>query len=81
MINSMDEKIKTIIAEILSVDIEEITDDTVIGDLPEWDSLHQLHILDELEHFFSIKFTQEELAELEDVSDLISLVRDLQKTN
>lgn len=77
----MDEKIKNIIAGILSVDIEEITDETVIGDLAEWDSLHQLRILDELERQFSIKFNQDELAELEDVSDLISLVRDLKGIN
>lgn len=75
----MEKEIITIIANILEVDIEEVELDTAIGDLPEWDSLHHLQIIAELESFYKIKFSQSELAELEDVSDLISLVEEMKE--
>lgn len=72
----MEQKIIGIIAKILEVDVEEIELDTAIGDLPEWDSIHHLQIIAELEKEFGIKYAQEDLAELEDVSDLISLTEE-----
>lgn len=75
----MKDKIISIIAKSLEVSESEITTDLVIGDLPEWDSLHHLNLLKNLEQEFQIKFTQEDLAELEDVTDLIALVEDMKE--
>lgn len=72
----MEKRILNIIANVLDVDINEIELDTAIGDLPEWDSIHHLQIIAELEKEFGIKYTPEELTELEDISDLISLTED-----
>lgn len=72
----MEKRILNIIANVLDVDINEIELDTAIGDLPEWDSIHHLQIIAELEKEFGIKYAPEELAELEDISDLISLTED-----
>lgn len=72
----MEEKIINIIAKVLKVDIDDVELDTAIGDLPEWDSLHHLNIIVELENEFSIKYAAEDLAELEDVSDLITLTKE-----
>ena len=73
----MEEKVIGIIARILEVDIEDIEMDTAIGDLPEWDSLHHLQIIIELQNEFNIKYPKEDLAELEDVSDLVALTKEL----
>ena len=73
----MEQKIIEIIARILEVDVEEVELDTAVGDLPEWDSLHHLQIIAELEKEFGVKYTVEDLAELEDVSDLISLTKEI----
>ena len=73
----MEQKIIGIIAKILEVELEEVELDTAIGDLPEWDSLHHLQIIAELEKEYGIKYVAEDLAELEDVSDLISLTKEL----
>ena len=73
----MEQKIFDIIAKILEVELEEVELDTAIGDLPEWDSLHHLQIIAELEKEYGIKYVAEDLAELEDVSDLISLTKEL----
>ena len=73
----MEQKIIGIIAKILEVELEEVELDIVIGDLPEWDSLHHLQIIAELEKEYGIKYAAEDLAELEDVSDLIALTKEM----
>lgn len=73
----MEKKILNLIAKTLEVDVEEVELDTAVGDLPEWDSLHHLMIIKAIEEEYNIKFEQEDLAELEDVSDLIALVKEM----
>lgn len=73
----MVDKIRTIIAGILDVDPSTVGPDTVIGDLPEWDSLHHLRILVALQEEFGVKYAAADLAELEDVSDLANLTEEL----
>ncbi len=73
----MEEKVIEIIAKVLQVSVDEITPDVEIGELDEWDSLHNVAIFAELEKQFGIKITQEMLVDLENVADIISLVKDL----
>lgn len=73
----MEQKVIEIIARILGVDVEDVEMDTSIGDLPGWDSLHHLQIIVELQNEFNVKYSQEDLVELEDISDLIALTKDL----
>lgn len=75
----MKEEIVKIIADILEVDVCDIEMDTAVGDLPEWDSMHHLQIIAELEKVYNIKFNASDLAELEYVSDLISLVEEMKE--
>ena len=75
----MKEEIVKIIADILEVDVCDIEMDTAVGDPPEWDSMHHLQIIAELEKVYNIKFNASDLAELEDVSDLISLVEEMKE--
>ena len=73
----MEEKVIEIIAKVLQVSVDEITPDVEIGELDEWDSLHNVTIFAELENQFEIKITQDMLVDLENVEDIISLVKDL----
>jgi len=73
----MEQEVLNIIANILKVSVDEIDTNTEIGDMPEWDSLHHLTIIKELENCFSVKFEQADLADCEDVADLIRLIEDL----
>lgn len=73
----MEEKIIKLIAEVLQVSADEITPDLEIGELDEWDSLHNVAIFAELEKRFDIKITQDMLVDLENVEDIISLIKDL----
>lgn len=73
----MEEKVIEIIAKVLQVPVDEITPDVEIGELDEWDSLHNVTIFAELEKQFEIKITQDMLVDLENVEDIISLLKDL----
>ena len=75
----MERKVKEIIAHVLHISVENIENDTEIGEPDEWDSLHNLTIFSELEKAFDVKITQEMLMDLENVADIIALLRDLAK--
>ena len=75
----MEEKVKEIIARVLQVPVEEVENETEIGELDEWDSLCNLTIFVELQKEFDIKITQDMLMDLENVADIIDLVKNLAK--
>lgn len=75
----MDNKVKEIIARVLHVPVEEIKNDTEIGELDEWDSLHNLTIFAELQKAFDVKITQNMLIDLENVADIIVMLKGLGK--
>ena len=65
-----------VISKVLEVDVQELTEDTAIGDLPTWDSLRQIAIISELEHHFDIRFEPEVIMDMEDVSDIVAAVEE-----
>ena len=65
-------KVKEIIAKVLNVSVEEIGEDTAIGDIAEWDSLHHIQIISTIEKEFGFRFTPDVMMDLEDVSDIVS---------
>ena len=74
-------KIIKIIAEALEVEENQITEDTAIGDIPEWNSLGHVMIISSLEKEFTISFEPEMIMDLEDVSDIIAAIEDRLKNN
>ncbi len=70
--DSIEQKVKDIIASVLEVGVDAIDDDTAIGDLPEWDSLHHIRIISAIESEFNFRFTPDVMMDLEDVSDIVS---------
>ncbi|KMM31079.1 hypothetical protein ACM15_24455 [Parabacteroides goldsteinii] len=68
------EKIVSIIAATLEVEPSQITLDMSVGDLPKWDSLGHLAIIQNIQDEFDIELEAEEIIELEDVNDIIKIV-------
>ena len=68
------EEVKSIIAENLKVDVSALSEDTAIGDLPEWDSIHHLQIVAAIEQKYGFQFEPDVLMDLEDVSDIVNAV-------
>lgn len=73
----MEEKVMEIISKVLEVSKDEITLETEIGELDEWDSLRNVQIFAELEKEFAVKITQNMLVDLENVADIIDMIKDL----
>lgn len=76
-LKNMEEKVIEIISRVLEVSKDEITLDTEIGELDEWDSLRNVQIFVELEKEFSVKITQSMLVDLENVADIIDMIKNL----
>jgi acyl carrier protein len=74
-------KIISIIAESLEVSENQLTEDTAIGDIPEWNSLGHIVIISSLEKEFSINFDPEIIMDLEDVSDIVAAIEERLKNN
>jgi acyl carrier protein len=74
-------KIISIIAESLEVTEDQLTEDTSIGDIPEWNSLGHIVIISSLEKEFSINFDPEIIMDLEDVSDIVAAIEERLKNN
>ena len=55
---------------------KDIFEDTAIGDIVEWDSLHHIQIISAIEKEFDFRFTLDVMLELEDVSDIINAVEE-----
>ena len=72
----MEEKVIKLIAEVLQVPTSDVTTETEIGELDEWDSLRNVTIIAELQKQFNITITQDMLMDLENVADIIDMVED-----
>ncbi len=77
----LEQKVIKIIADSLEVTKDLITEDTAIGDIPEWNSLGHIVIISSLEKEFSINFDPEIIMDLEDVSDIIAAIEERLKSN
>ena len=73
---NIEEKVKEIIAKVLEVKVEDISEDTAIGDIPEWDSLSHIQIISAIEKEFGFNFTPDVMMDLEDVSDIVAAVEE-----
>lgn len=73
----MENRIIELIARVLNVPVGDVTLETEIGELDEWDSLRNVQIIAQLEKEFEVKITPDMIMDLEDVSDIISHIKDL----
>ena len=54
----------------MDVPESEINDQTSPENIESWDSFHGLLLVDELENNFNVKFTIEEIADVQNVGDI-----------
>jgi acyl carrier protein len=68
----MKERIKEVLATVLK---REVDDATSQDNCPEWDSLHHLNMIVEMEMAFDISFEPEEMGQMKSVADIERLVK------
>ena len=66
----MSNKLYSIISKVMDVPESEINDQTSPENIESWDSFHGLVLVDELENTFNVKFTIEEIADVQNVGDI-----------
>jgi len=66
----MSVKLYEIIAKVMDIPIDEITDNSSPETIPSWDSFNSYILLDELESEFKTEFTIDEVTETKNVSDI-----------
>lgn len=67
----MREKIISLIEEVLNLPAGSISEDTMIGDVEEWDSLAHVMIIGELEEKLGISIPLDEAVELTGMKELL----------
>ena len=73
----MDSRVKELIAKVLNVDLELITDELSSGDIPQWDSVGNLAIISTLEQELDVEFPLDDLFDLTSVRSIIDEVNKL----
>ena len=66
----MSNKLYSIISKVMDVPESEINDQSSPENIESWDSFHGLVLVDELENTFNVKFTIEEIADVQNVGDI-----------
>ena len=66
----MSNKLYSIISKVMDVPESEINDQTSPENIESWDSFHGLVLVDELENNFNVKFTIEEITDVQNVGDI-----------
>ena len=71
----IDRKVKGIIENVLNVSSDVVSDELAIGDIPEWDSVANVKLLQSLEEAFSVEIDVIDALDAEDVFDFCKLIR------
>lgn len=58
----MDDKFKQLVASVLEIDENRLSEESNTNNTPEWDSLLHWEIISEIERTYKIKFTMSEAA-------------------
>lgn len=73
----MNEKLKSMIAEIFELCADNIGDDLEMSDLDAWDSLSHLELIVALESEFGIRFQASDIPTLTSVRKIVEKLREL----
>jgi len=73
----VESQVKEIIARVLNVSLDLVTDDLASGEIPQWDSVGNLAIISTLEQELNIEFPLEDLFDLTSVRTIVDEVKKL----
>jgi acyl carrier protein len=70
-----DVKLKDILAKVLLVDKNEISDDLSRKDVEEWDSMSHLMLVSEIESVFDVTLSDDDIIGIHKVSDIKRILK------
>jgi acyl carrier protein len=77
----MEDRIIKLIATILEMDPDSITDELSVSSCPDWDSIATMSIISSLEKEFSIKFGFDDLLMLDNIGSIKKIVMEKSNAN
>lgn len=72
---SVDEKVESVLAEVLQVPEAEITDGLAMKDVEAWDSLKHMELVVSLEQAFGTQLTFDEIVAMQSVGEIKRVMR------
>ena len=72
----MDEKLKSVLAEVLRMPVEQVGDDLAMKDVDAWDSLVHMQLVLSLEQNFDIQLTFDEIVAMQSVREIKRVLGD-----
>lgn len=72
---SINNKVKQIIISVLGIHEDDFTDELAIGDIPEWDSINHVLLIQQIEEDFEISIDVTDAIDIEDVFDIIATLK------
>ena len=75
----MEERLKTVLAQVLDIPSQAINDETAPATVASWDSLKQMQIMLAIEDEFGVQFTDEQIHELQSFPAIRQALSALQK--
>lgn len=77
----MEEQIYMIISKIIGIPLDKITKELSPDNVEKWDSLLHMELLVSLEEEFGIEFSDDQIASLMSVGQIIDVINDLIELN
>lgn len=74
MENNLDNHIKNVMSAVFEIPIDEIDNNTSPDNVSSWDSLKHMNLVVALEEEYEIEFVEEEIEEMMNLSQIISIV-------
>lgn len=74
------EKFREIVSGIFKIPLQEVRDDLTPQNIPDWDSMNYLMLIAELEKYFQIRFTVDEVSNAKCLGDIHKVVKERGKT-
>lgn len=68
------DKLKGILSKVFEIDEGQIVDETSSDNVETWDSFSGLILISELESKFNVRFTMDEVRQIKNVRDIVSLL-------
>jgi acyl carrier protein len=69
------QQIQSIFRDLFDDPSLEITEHTSPAELPDWDSVAQVHIILMVEEVFDLRFTTDEVAKVRSVGDILAILQ------
>lgn len=73
----INDKVKTIVAQVLEVPVDTLNEESSPDSLDSWDSLKHMNLVLALEQSFDVTFSEEDITEMMSVEIIIATLKEL----